>query len=185
MFHSISKRLLLTCLIQLICVVILVGGTLYCSSDSSDDESSGPSDWEETLASLNLDNQCYACGHEIAEGDTCGSEMIMGTASRFAFDQDGLIISLNINNQIRMSGTYEEGYLNLAKEHVSYIGPGCNKYFDDVSLTARIRDPGTIKLGWVGILIYNLGLSDEADCDSFSFVACRAVHTVTCLPRNC
>lgn len=180
-----------TALLQALVVYLLMGYTLCCSSSSEPGDSNDVNNNENGGATrnepppgpepLSLHNKCYSCTQSLATGDTCGSEMITGSAGRFSFQQYGNNIILNINDQIELTGTYRNGVLDTSNDRVSYIGPGCNMTFTDLELSADIATRSRVDNGWNATFAYDVAINDdEEECASFSFTSCHAVHNVTC-----
>ena len=175
--------------LQITLTAILMGGTLYCSSNSGSgkntganpDPNSGTNPVTNPTTEATLKDACYSCSQYATTGDTCGQSMISGTTSQFSFTEDTQII-LSINDQVELTGTYQDNALDLSKDHVDYIGPGCNLYFTNLKLTATIT-PAQITSGWYGTFSYDVNPSaSDSECDDADVSACHAVHSVTCDP---
>lgn len=185
--------------LQGVFVYSLMGSALYCSSSgdrrgpedlpedeneemdddtpSADEEEAPPAPADEP----SLNNRCFSCTQQVADGDACGTALITGRVSDFSFYQSGNTVTLSINDAIDLTGTDEGIKLTLTNSHASYIGPGCNKFFDNISFTSDYPVIDIIESGLMGTLVYDFKKSTiDDECASFSVTDCHAVHTVTC-----
>lgn len=174
--------------LQLAFILLQFGGGLGCGSDNSADTDKDEVDITEFDESQNLtalNNRCYSCAKEIATGDECGSALLSGVPSLYLFKQDFSGVTATINNQFVLSGSYQDGKLNLSNNKIHYSGPGCPAVFNDVQVTAAIPTIQTMLLGWSGDFTFELvTLAGEEDCGDLAFVTCKAVHELTCVPTS-
>lgn len=157
-----------------------------CSDSSDNDDDDADTNNNEDTSTLSLNHECYSCTHSIADGDTCGNELISGSSSKYTFTQSGTTVTLDIEDQIQLTGTYEVGVFTLSNNSIYYRGSDCDMHFEEVTFTAEITTQETIDGGWVGQLSYDLSVDrGDDECDKFSFTSCHAQHQITCTPSSC
>lgn len=155
---------------------------LICILSCSSNNSSSNDDDE---LSLSLSGECYSCTQSIGTGDTCGTEMISGTATIFSFVQNGDEVVVGLDDDIDLTGTFVDGILSASNSQAVLSGSGCDMRFTNILLSATIDSQDEIDSGWEGTFSYDLALSTEEACDDFSFETCEAVHAVSCTATGC